>query len=68
MNKPIFTSVHLNLNGSDGNALVIVGTVLDCLRKAGYSKNELDELRNDMISGDYEHLCNIARKHIYLDK
>ena len=68
MNKPIFTSVHLNLNGSDGNALVIVGTVLDCLRKAGYSKNELDELRNDMISGDYEHLCNIARKYIYLDK
>ena len=68
MSKPLFESVHLDITGKDGNAFVIMGVVLDCLRQAGYSKNELDKIRDDMISGDYENLCNIAQKYIYLER
>ena len=67
MNTPIFQSVHLDITGEDGNAFMIMAVVLKCLLQSGYSKNELEELQKEMMSSDYDHLCQIARKYIYLD-
>jgi len=67
MAKPIFDSVHLNIDGPDGNALVIIGVVINCLQQAGWHPKEWQEIRSDMLSSDYKHLCEVASKYIHLD-
>lgn len=66
MSKPIFESVRINLNSPDGNALAIIGIVMNCLTQAKYHIAERESIKKDMLSSDYKHLCKVASKYVYL--
>lgn len=59
-NKPI---VH----PMDGNAFSILGAVQTALRKAGYSAEEIAEIRTEATSGDYNHLLQTVQKYVDLE-
>lgn len=48
--------VEVQLIGEDGNAFAIMGRVLNALRRAGISEEEIDVFRAEAMSGDYDHL------------
>lgn len=56
--------VDVQLTGHDGNAFAIMSRVSAALRKAGATKNELDEYRDDSMSGDYNNLLRVASEWV----
>ena len=56
--KPIVT-----LSGQDGNAFNILGLCRRAARKAGWSDEQWAKVRDEMTSGDYNHLLMSAMKH-----
>jgi len=55
MKKPI-----VKLIGNDGNAFAVIGACMTAARKAGFTKEQMDAIRKDMMSGDYDHLLCVA--------
>ena len=55
MNKP-----RVRLLGEDGNAFSIMGRVIEALRRAGYSKEQITEYRTQATSGDYDNLLRVT--------
>ena len=56
--------VDVQLTGNDGNAFAIMGAVSKALRKSGASKEELDQYREESMSGDYDHLLQTAMRWV----
>jgi hypothetical protein len=52
--------VKVKLSGNDGNAFAVMGAVKSALKKAGASKDELDQYLSDSMSGDYDNLLRVA--------
>jgi hypothetical protein len=52
--------VKVRLSGNDGNAFAVMGEVKSALKKAGASKEELDQYLADSMSGDYDNLLRVA--------
>jgi hypothetical protein len=53
----------IDLSGPEGNAyylLLLVGTYG---RQLNYSSEKITEIRQDMKSGDYDHLVSVFHKH-----
>jgi hypothetical protein len=50
----------LDLTTVDGNAYSIMGAVRQAMRKAGYSQQAQKEYQEDSMSGDYDHLLQVA--------
>ena len=50
--------VEVQLIGQDGNAFAILGSVQRALRKAGASKDEINQYMEEAMSGDYNHLLS----------
>lgn len=48
--------VSLNLVGLDGNAFSLMGAFSRQARKEGWSSDEIDSVRAECMSGDYNHL------------
>jgi hypothetical protein len=53
-------NVSVQLSGNDGNAFAVMGAVKSALKKAGASKEELDQYLADSMSGDYDNLLRVA--------
>ena len=51
-----YPEIEVQLVGTDGNAFALIGVVQKALKKAGASKEELDEFFDEATSGDYNHL------------
>ena len=47
---------YVPLVGEDGNAYAILGRVARALKRAGVSKEEIAEFRDEATSGDYDNL------------
>jgi|APIni6443716594_1056825.scaffolds.fasta_scaffold305225_2 hypothetical protein len=56
--------VEVQLVGNDGNAFAIMGAVKSALKKAGASKEELDQYLADSMSGDYDNLLRVAMEWV----
>lgn len=56
--------VDCPLIGEDGNGFFIVGRLRQALRKAGASKEYVEAVSADMMSGDYDHLLQVALREI----
>lgn len=56
--------VEVELEGSDGNAFVILGKVGGAMRRAGVPKTEIDEFHAEAQSGDYDHLLQTCMKWV----
>ena len=58
------TKPTVKLIGEDGNAFAIMGRVRSALRKAGYSKEEIDKYHEEATSGSYEHLLSVTTEWV----
>lgn len=57
------TSVEIDLNGSEGNAFVLLGYAKRYAEMLDYTPEEVNGLLTDMRSKDYEHLVAVMDKH-----
>jgi hypothetical protein len=48
--------IQVQLIGKDGNAFAVMGAVQRALRKAGASKEEINQYLKEAMSGDYDNL------------
>lgn len=55
-----YPDIEVELVGQDGNAFAIMGAVSKALRKAGVSKEEIDQYKEESMSGDYDNLIRVA--------
>ena len=58
MNKP-----KVALIGQDGNAFMVLGLCQQAARKAGWTKEQLDQFRTEAMAGDYDHLLQTVMDH-----
>jgi len=58
--------VNLSLVGLNGNAFNLMGQFRKQAQKEGWTKEEIDEVLNECMSGDYNHL--IATLLSYCDE
>ncbi len=52
--------ISIDLTGPDGNAFVLIGTASRLAKQLGL---DADEIKTEMMSGDYENLVNTFDKH-----
>ena len=51
--------IVIDLTGPDGNAFVLMGKAQNFGRQLGWDKVQIQDLINEMMSGDYEHLLQV---------
>lgn len=49
----------VDLTGPAGNAFVLIGYAKEWGKSLGYSKDKIQEITSEMMSGDYEHLLQV---------
>ena len=52
----------VRLIGADGNAFMVLGLCQRAARKAGWPKERIDAVMEDMRSSDYDHLLGVAMR------
>ena len=57
------TKPTVKLIGRDGNAFAIIGACSAAAKKAGWSKDRIDAMMSDMMSGDYSHVLYVASEN-----
>lgn len=50
----------VELTGRDGNAFAIIGAVKAAMRDARWTREEMQEVTDDMMSGDYNNVLYVA--------
>lgn len=55
-----------SLVGVDGNAFSVMGYTANAMRKAGFSKEDIDKMHDEATSRDYNHLLYVCMD--YVDK
>lgn len=55
--------VKLKLVGLDGNAFALIGAFTKAARAQGWTKAEIDAVRDECMSGDYDHLLMTLMDH-----
>lgn len=58
------TGVIVQLTGEDGNAVKIIGKVKKALRRAGYSKEFVDQYVAEATSGSYDNLLMVTMEYV----
>ena len=53
----------VKLVGNDGNAFAIVGVCKRAARKAGWSKDKIQEFTDKMYWGDYNNILTVAMEY-----
>jgi len=54
------STIEIDLTGPDGNAFMLIGYAGRLAKQLGLNA---DEIKSEMMSGDYEHLVNTFDKH-----
>ena len=49
---------HVKLTGTDGNAFAIMRSVRSAMREVGWSRAEISEFTDDIMSSDYNHFLS----------
>jgi len=58
-NKPRPT---ISLIGEDGNAFNVMGIAAKALKRAGYTKEEVDQYTKEAMAGDYNNLLAVTNE------
>ena len=53
----------LKLVGENGNAFLIIGKFSRAARKAGWSQQDIERVREEITAGDYDHLLQTVMKY-----
>ncbi len=56
-------TVQMNLVGLDGNAFSLMGAFSSNARRQGWTKDEVDTVINECMSGDYDNLISVLVAH-----
>ena len=59
-NKVSRSTIEIDLTGPDGNAFVLIGNASRLAKQLGL---DADEIKTEMMSGDYENLIRVFDKH-----
>lgn len=51
--------IHIDLNGTDGNAFMLLGLAKRLSGQLGHNKEQSDEIIGQMKSGDYKNLIKV---------
>ncbi len=54
-----FGPIIIDLNGPDGNAFYLMGIAKRFGRQLGWDNGKCQDLVNEMMEGDYEHLLQV---------
>ena len=54
----------MKLTGSDGNPFQVLGKVIQAMRRAKVSQEEIDQFKQEAMSGDYDHLLRTCIKWV----
>jgi nucleoside diphosphate kinase len=57
-----FPHVKVKLVGENGNAFMVLGLCVRAAKKAGLTKEQIDEFQKEATSGDYDHLLCTCTK------
>ena len=63
MNATNLPKVNCPLVGEDGNAFAILGRFQRAAGTAGWPRVEIDNVMQDAMSGDYDHLLSTINEH-----
>ena len=63
LDKKNMETVHINLNGPEGNAFFLISYASTFADKLCYEKEEKNEMISEMISSDYNNLLSVFEKH-----
>lgn len=66
MTRPKY-DVTVKLLGQNGNAFFILGRVIDALKKAKASPDEIKAFREEATAGDYDHLLQTCMKWVNVE-
>lgn len=61
------TKPVVKLVGIDGNAFVIMGACKRAARKAGWPNERWSKVQDEMMSGDYDHLLQVALREFEVE-
>ena len=53
----------VQLTGNDGNAFIVMGLCAKAAKKAGWDKDKVDRVLEEMQDGDYNNLIHTATKY-----
>jgi len=59
-----YPKIKVELVGQDGNAFSIMGRVSKAMRRAGVEKDVIDQYTKESMSGDYDHLLQVAMSYV----
>ena len=59
-----YPDVKVKLVGEDGNAFAIIGRIQKAMRRAKIDEGEIKEFVDDAMSGNYDHLLQVAMKTV----
>jgi hypothetical protein len=54
------TPIEIDLTGPQGNAFFLLGTASNLAKQLGFNA---EEIKTDMMSGDYDHLVEVFDRH-----
>lgn len=54
------TPVALELSDTDGNAFAVIGAACRAARRAGWSKEQIEEYRQAAMAGSYDDLLRVT--------
>ena len=63
MEKIVNKTVNLDLVGVNGNAFMIMGVFQRQAKKEGWTKEEINAVLDEAMSGDYTHLLGTIENH-----
>ncbi len=61
------TNVRVELTGTDGNALAIIGRVSKALYNAGHDREFIDQYREEATAGDYDNLLAVTMDYVEVE-
>jgi hypothetical protein len=59
-----FPNIEVELVGHDGNAFAIMGRVSKAMQRAGVDRDVIDQYTKESMSGDYDHLLQVAMSYV----
>lgn len=62
-----YPHIDVQLTGQDGNAFMILGLVTRAMKNAKLTKAQIDEYRDEAMSGDYDHLLQTTMRYVNVD-
>lgn len=59
-----YPEIEVELVGQNGNAFVILGSVIEALRRGGVAEKAIHKFEEEATSGDYDHLLQTCTKWV----